>query len=353
MTTPVLPTHAGATRPLRVSVVQAAPVAFDRTATLERVRTLAGEAAAQGAQLVLFPEAFVSAYPRGLSFGTVIGSRSAEGREWYRRYWDSSVDVPGPHTHTLGAIAREHALHLVIGVIEREGGTLYCSVLLFAPDGTLLGTHRKLMPTAAERLVWGQGDGSTMQAFRTDIGVMGAAICWENYMPMFRMTLYGQQVQLYLAPTADSRDSWIATMRHIAMEGRCFVLSANQFARRSDYPEDYPLTPAVPPDTVLTRGGSCIVHPLGDVLAGPVYDENAVLVADIDLDDTVRGKFDFDVTGHYARPDVFELHVDTRPRRAVSTRTAEAGERRDGSVGENARGTVPDSRIAPRPDGVT
>ncbi len=261
------------------------------------------------------------AYPRGLSFGTVIGSRSEEGREWYRRYHESSIDVPGADTETLGTIARDHSLHLVIGVIERDGGTLYCTVLYFAPDGTLLGKHRKLMPTAAERLVWGQGDGSTMQAFQTQIGVIGAAICWENYMPMFRMTLYGQQVQLYLAPTADSRESWIATMRHIAMEGRCFVLSSNQFARRSDYPADYPLEPAVPPATILTRGRSCIVHPLGDLLAGPVYDEDALLVADLDLDDTVRGKFDFDVTGHYARPDIFELRVDSRARRALSPAT--------------------------------
>lgn len=303
---------------VRVAVVQAAPVAFDRDATLDRVQALSRDAAARGAQLVLFPEAFVSAYPRGLTFGTVVGSRTPEGREWYRRYWDSSIDVPGPHAERLGDIARECALHLVIGVIEREGGTLYCSVLFFAPDGTLLGSHRKLMPTAAERLVWGQGDGSTMQAHRTAIGTLGAAICWENYMPMYRMALYGQQVQLYLAPTADSRDSWIASMRHIAMEGRCFVLSANQFARRRDYPADYPLDPPVPDDAIVTRGGSCIVNPLGDVLAGPVYDDDALLVADLELADTIRGRFDFDVTGHYARPDVFELRVDTRRRDAVA-----------------------------------
>lgn len=328
-----------ATRPLpsgrvRVAVVQAAPVAFDRQATLERVRTLTADAAARGAQLVLFPEAFVSAYPRGLSFGTVVGSRTAEGREWYRRYWESSLDVPGPDTDALGAIAREARLHLVIGVIEREGGTLYCSVLFFSPTGTRLGVHRKLMPTAAERLVWGQGDGSTMQAYHTDIGTIGAAICWENYMPMFRMTLYGQHVQLYLAPTADSRESWIATMRHIAMEGRCFVLSSNQFARRSDYPADYPLEEPLDPDTIVTRGGSCIVHPLGDVIAGPIYDESALLVADLDLDDTVRGKFDFDVTGHYARPDIFDLRVDTRARRAVVMPAVD-------DLQERTRGRVP------------
>jgi nitrilase len=307
--------------PVRAAVVQCAPVSFDRDATIARVRERTAAAAAGGATLVLFPEAFISAYPRGLTFGTVIGSRSAEGREWYRRYWDSSVDVPGEHTSVLSDIARENRVHLVVGVIERDGGTLYCTVVFFAPDGALLGKHRKLMPTAAERLVWGQGDGSTMQVHHTAAGTLGAAICWESFMPMYRMSLYGQGVQIYLAPTADSRDSWIASMRHVAMEGRCFVLSANQFARRTDYPSDYPLDAGIAnglsADAILTAGGSCIVSPLGDVLAGPVYNEEALLFADLDLADTVRGKFDFDVTGHYARPDVFELRVNTASTKAV------------------------------------
>ncbi len=303
---------------VRVAVVQAAPAAFDLAATLERVREHTRHAAEQGAQLVLFPEAFVSAYPRGLTFGTVIGSRTAQGREWYRRYHASSISVPGPDTAALGDIARDYAMHLVIGVIERDGGTLYCTVLFFAPDGMLLDKHRKLMPTAAERIVWGQGDGSTMRAVRTHIGVLGAAICWENYMPMYRMSLYAQGVELYLAPTADSRESWISTVRHIALEGRCFVLSCNQFARRSDYPDDYPLDAPTAPDTILTRGGSCIVHPLGEIIAGPVYDRETVLVADLSLDDIPRARFDFDVTGHYARPDIFDLRVDTRARPAVT-----------------------------------
>lgn len=307
---------------VRVAVVQDTPVAFELAATLARVRELARDASSHGAQLALFPEAFVSAYPRGLGFGTVVGSRTAEGREWFRRYWESSLDVPGPHTEQLGEIARECAMQLVIGVIERDGGTLYCTVLFFAADGTLFGKHRKLMPTAAERLVWGQGDGSTMSAYHTNLGTVGTAICWENYMPMYRMHLYGQGVQLYLAPTADSRDTWLATMRHIALEGRCFVLSANQFARRSDYPTDYPLEADVAPDSIMTRGGSCIVSPLGEVLAGPAYDEAAILLADLDLNDTVRGKFDFDVTGHYARPDVFELRVQTAARHAVRVNDA-------------------------------
>ncbi len=306
------------TTTVRVAVVQAAPVAFDRECTLSKVRSLTHDAAGEGARLVVFPEAFVSAYPRGMTFGAVIGNRTAEGREWYRRYWESSVDVPGPTVDVLAEIARESETHLVIGVIEREGGTLYCTVLFFAPNGDYLGKHRKLMPTASERLVWGQGDGSTMPVFDTDVGRIGAAICWENYMPLYRTALYAKGVQLYLAPTADSRASWVASMQHIAVEGRCFVLSSNQFARRSDYPTDYPGELPSDPGAIVTPGGSCIVNPLGALIAGPVYDEEAILTADIDLDDIVRGKLDLDVVGHYARPDVFQLTVNERPARTVS-----------------------------------
>src|SRR5437762_11143076 len=221
---------------VRVAVVQAAPVGFDREGTLEKVRTLVAEASGQGARLILFPEAFVSGYPRGLDFGVRVGSRTAEGRELFRRYWESAVDVPGPAVEVLGAAARQAGAYLVIGVVERDGGTLYCTVLFFAPDGSLLGKHRKLMPTAAERLVWGYGDGSTLPVFDTAIGRLGAVICWENYMPLLRMTMYRKGIQLYCAPTADGREGWIASMQHIALEGRCFVLACTQFALRSDSP---------------------------------------------------------------------------------------------------------------------
>jgi nitrilase len=305
--------------PVRVAVVQAAPVSFDLDRTLARVRDLTAEAAGRGARLVLFPEAFVSAYPRGMSFGAVVGSRTPEGREWFRRYWASSVDVPGPATDALGEAARAHGVHLAIGVIERDGGTLYCTVCFFAPDGALLGTHRKLMPTASERLVWGQGDGSTMPVFDTPLGRLGAVICWENYMPLLRAAMYAKGIQLYLAPTADARERWVASMRHIALEGRCFVLSANQHTRRRDYPADYPGEVGGDPDAIISRGGSCIVDPNGELLAGPAWDEDAILVADLDLAETVRGKFDFDPVGHYARPDVFRLVVDERAKRVVAT----------------------------------
>ena len=204
---------------------------FDPERTLKKVDSLSTEAARKGARLVLFPEAFVSAYPRGMDFGAVVGSRTDEGREQFHRYWESSIDVPGPAVEALGRTAKKCQIYLVIGVIERHGGTLYCTVLFFAPEGTYLGKHRKVMPTASERLVWGFGDGSTMPVFDTPLGKLGAVICWENYLPLLRTAMYGKGIELYCAPTADPRDSWIASMRHIAVEGRCFVLSCNQFNR--------------------------------------------------------------------------------------------------------------------------
>lgn len=310
---------------VRVAVVQAAPAGFDRDATLGRVAHWAAEAAGQGARLALFPEAFVSAYPRGLDFGARVGSRTAEGREWFRRYAASSVEVPGPACDALRAIARSAGLELVIGVIERDGGTLYCSVLFFGPDGALRGKRRKLMPTAAERLVWGFGDGSTLGVVDTTAGRVGAAICWENYMPMLRMHLYHQGVQIYCAPTADNRDGWQATIRHVALEGRCFVLASNQFATRADYPSDYPIEGDLAPDAVLSRGGSAIVDPFGEVVAGPLWDRAGVLVADLDLDQIARGKYDLDVAGHYSRPDVFRLVVRTGPTPPVEVRPGDGG----------------------------
>ena len=309
---------------VRVAVVQAAPVGFDREETLEKVRVLAAEAAGQGARLIVFPEAFVAGYPRGLDFGVRVGSRTPEGRELFRRYWESGVDIPGPAVAALGEAARQAEAHLVIGVVERDGGTLYCSVLFFAPDGSLLGKHRKPMPTAAERLVWGFGDGSTLPVFDTPIGRLGAVICWENYMPLLRMHMYAQGIQLYCAPTADDRETWLPTMRHIALEGRCFVLGCNQFARRSDYPAVYPAIQGDDPSAVMSRGGSCIIDPMGRILAGPDFDGPTILVAGLDLAEIPRAKFDFDVVGHYARPDVFRLVVNTAATLPVVRNAADA-----------------------------
>lgn len=296
-----------------VAVAQAAPIAGDTRATLRKLDLLAGEAATRGAGLVLFPEAFVGGYPRGLAFGCTIGNRSAQGREEFRRYWDAAIDVPGPVCLAIGESAARHRIHLACGVIERDAGTLYCTVLFHGPDGALIGKHRKLMPTGAERLIWGFGDGSTMPVLDTPLGRVGAVICWENYMPLLRAAYYAKGIQIYLAPTADGRESWLSTMRHIAMEGRCFVLSCNQFARRADYPADYAEALGKDPARIVSRGGSCIVGPLGDVLAGPDHQGEAILTASIDLREITRAKLDFDPVGHYARPDVFRLHVNERP----------------------------------------
>ena len=304
---------------VRAAVVQASPCPFDRDRTLEKVAELTREATRDGSQLVVFPEAFVSAYPWGASFGATLGQRTPQGREDFRRYWDSAVDVPGPAVDRLGEIASENEAYLVIGVIERDQGTLYCAVLFFAADGSYLGKHRKLMPTASERLVWGFGDGSTMPVFETPLGKIGAVICWENYMPLLRMSMYSKGIQLYCAPTADSRDTWLSTMQHIALEGRCFVVSACQFIRRHDFPDDFDSSFGNEPQTVLSRGGSCIIDPLGQVLAGPNYEGSCILTANLDLDDVVRGKYDFDVSGHYARPDVFRLSVNEAPAPSVVT----------------------------------
>ena len=303
----------------RAAVVQASPVVFDRERTLAKAADLTADAARAGAALVVFPEAFVSAYPRGLDFGAVVGARTERGRDDFQRYWESSVDVPGPAVDALTRMARTHRVFLVMGVVERDRGTLYCSVLFFAPDGTFLGKHRKIMPTASERLVWGFGDGSTMPVYDTPLGTLGAVICWENYLPLMRAAMYAKGIELYCAPTADARDSWIASMRHIAVEGRCFVLSCNQFNRRGDFPADYQSSFGDDPETVMCRGGSCIVDPFGNFLAGPNVEGEAVIVAEIDRSQIVRGKFDLDVVGHYARPDIFELHVDERPKRPVVT----------------------------------
>ena len=308
---------------IKVAVVQAAPVLFDRDASVEKACRLIAEVGANGAKIILFPEAFIPAYPWGLSFGMVIGSRTPQGRKLWERYWSNAVELPGPAVEALSKAARQAQVYLVMGVIERDtgfsGGTLYCTLLYIGPDGRLLGKHRKLKPTASERLIWGEGDGSTLTVIETEFGKMGGLICWENYMPLARMALYGKGVEIYLAPTADTRDTWQATLRHIACEGRCFVLGCNQFVEKSAYPPDLEgIEELAHLPEVLCRGGSVIVSPMGETLAGPLYDREGVLYAELDLSEIVRGKLDFDVTGHYARPDVFQLSVNEEPALPVS-----------------------------------
>lgn len=308
---------------VRVAVVQAAPVLFDKEKTIAKAVDLIKEAAAKGAELVLFPEAFIPAYPRGLTFGTVVGHRSPEGRYTWQRYWENSVYVPSNDTDILCEVAKDNEVFLAMGLMERDSeyshGTIYCTTLYIGQDGNILGKHRKLKPTAGERLIWGEGDGSTLTVVDSNFGRIGGLICWENYMPLARMAMYGKGIELYLAPTADSRDTWQATMRHIACEGRCFVLGCNQFVTKDMYPENLVgLEDLETQPDVMCRGGSVIISPLGDIIAGPLFDKEGILYADLDMGEVARGKLDFDVVGHYARPDVFKLTINEKPSPPIS-----------------------------------
>jgi len=303
----------------RVAVVQAGSTLFDTSRTLDRMQAHCETLQEERVQLAVFPEAYIGGYPKGLDFGARVGMRSPAGRDDFLRYAESAIEVPGPEVRRIGSFAAALRCHIVCGVIERPGATLYCTALMFDETGALAGTHRKLMPTASERLIWGMGDGSHLQVVDTPAGRIGTAICWENYMPALRMAMYARGVEIWCAPTVDDRDIWPTSMRHIAYEGRCFVLSACQYLTRADCPAEYDAFHGAAPDAALIRGGSLIAGPLGDILAGPVYGREAVLVAEIDRGDIVRGKYDLDVAGHYARPDVFTLVVDERPRHAATS----------------------------------
>jgi nitrilase len=305
------------------AVVQASTVAADTTATVEKTIRLIEECGQRGAKVAVFPEAFIGGYPKGADFGISIGRRTMEGREEFRAYFEHAIDVPGPETRAIAQAARDAGTFVTIGVIERDGGTLYCTVLFFSPEGELLGKHRKLMPTAAERLCWGFGDGSTLTAVPTPWGNMGAVICWENYMPLLRTAMYSKNLAIYCAPTADDRDTWVPTMQHVALEGRCFVLSACQYLTRDQFPDVFQNRITDDAGEVLMRGGSVIVDPYGKVLAGPDFAGECILTAELNTKDLARSKIDFDVVGHYARPDVFQLTVEDRAMRAVRSASEE------------------------------
>ncbi|PTS79901.1 nitrilase [Sphingomonas sp. HMWF008] len=299
------------------AVVQAASLPSDALASARKAASLIAEAGAHGAKLIVFPEAFIGGYPKGASFGTPVGLRKPQGREDFRAYHQNAIALDGAEVAIIADAVAAADVFLAIGVIERDGGTLYCTALFFDGAKGLVAKHRKLMPTGAERLIWGFGDGSTLPVLDTPLGRIGAVICWENYMPMLRMAMYDQGVTLYCAPTADDRDTWPATMQHVAMEGRCFVFSSCQHITRGAYPVDYDCALGDDPATVLMRGGSMIVGPLGEILVGPDYTPETILYAKIDPDAVPRAKYDFDVVGHYARPDIFSLSVNVAPQPAV------------------------------------
>ncbi len=296
---------------VKVAVVQAASVFFDLEKSVEKSIKLIKEAAASGAELILFPEAFLPGYPRGMDFGAVVGSRTDEGRKAWQIYFDNAVKIPGEFTDKIAETVKECGCYVVMGVIEkdiRSMGTLYCTMLYFEPDGQIIGKHRKLKPTGSERIIWGEGQGDDFDVYDTSFGRIGGLICWENYMPLARMALFQQGIGIYLAPTADARDTWQATIRHIALEGRCFVLSCNQFVTKNMYPNDIPGIEKLDnyPE-ILSSGGSVVVSPLGKVICGPLYDKEGILFTDLNLDLITQGRMDFDVSGHYHRPDIFQF----------------------------------------------
>ncbi|OCK74950.1 putative nitrilase [Lepidopterella palustris CBS 459.81] len=314
---------------IKVAAVQAAPVAFDLQESLQRVSKFTSKAASSGADLVVFPEGYLSAYPWRYAFDATIGAREPSGRRWFAKYYNSAVAIPSTEFEFLCGVAKKNKVFLSVAIIEKDGCTLYCTAVLLDRGGNLLSAHRKLIPTAAERLVWGRGSGDGLVVVDTDIGKVGGLICWENYMPAARLALYQQGIEIYIAPNADDLPTWVATMQHIAKEGRCFVISVNQFCKVSDFPADYPpFTPnhhdrqpdgsAWTPDSILSHGGSCIVGPLGTFLAEPVWDKEEIVYAELFRDMLIESRMDFDPVGSYARPDIFSLSVNTKP--AVNVR---------------------------------
>jgi nitrilase len=289
-----------------VAAVQGTPAFLDREATIEKVDAYTKDAAANGASLVAFPEGFVPGYPDWLWRTTPWADA-----DWYSRWADQSVDVPGKACDALGAIAKEHNVFLVIPVNERDGGTIYNTMLYFGPDGALLAKHRKLMATGGERLAWGMGDGSTLAVIDTPFGRVGGLICWENYMPLARVAMYEQRVDILLCPTWDNSDVWVSTMRHVAKEGGCYVFGIASCLRGSDVPESIPGRDKLygGDDDWMSRGNTVIVDPSGTVMAGPIAETDGTLYAEIDLGVVSHARRHFDVVGHYARPDVFRLDV--------------------------------------------
>jgi len=300
---------------VRVACVQAEPVILDRAATLDKLAALTAEAKSQGAQLVVFPETFVPAYPSSAWAKFLAGWADPRAKASFARLARESIVVPGPDCDRLAAVAREHEVWLVTGVNERDPdrpGTLYNALLYHSPEGELALHHRKLVPTNHERLIWGQGDGGGLRALPTPIGRIGGLICWENYMPLARFSLYESGVEIYIASTADDGDAWQATLVHIARESRAFVVAPAHFQRAGSYPDDFPLREQLESLDVLGRGGSAVLAPDGSYLAGPLYGEESILYADLEPQRLDEERQRFDPAGHYHRPDVLTLTVTPR-----------------------------------------
>lgn len=299
----------------RVAVVQAAPVMFDKAACLQKAAALIKEAGAQGAELIVFPELFIPCYPYGMTFGFTVGSRKEPGRADWKLYYDNSVLVPGEETASLAAAAKEAGAYVSIGVSERcaETATLYNSNLIFTPEGELTPVHRKLKPTGAERVVWGDADKGFFPVVDTPWGAVGSLICWESYMPLARAALYQKGVTIYISPNTNDNPEWQATIQHIAIEGHCYFINCDMVFDRDMYPAALNAGEEISrlPQKVC-RGGSCVIDPYGHYVTEPLWDEEGIIYAELDLDKIPASRMEFDACGHYARPDVLKLTVEDR-----------------------------------------
>jgi nitrilase len=302
---------------VKVACVQAEPAIFDREATIDRLGELAAEARGNGAQLAVFPEAFIPVYPSSRWARYLAGWTDGDAKSAYARLARESLEIPSPAATRIGEIAREHSIWLAVGANELAGGTIYNALLLYGPDGGLAIHHRKLVPTNHERLVWGQGDGRGLDTVDIGGAKVGGLICWENLMPLARFALYERGVEIYLAPTAEDSDGWLDSMRHIARESRSFVVAPSHFQRAASYPADFPLRDLLDGVDVIGRGGSAILDPGGAYLAGPLYDEEGILYAELDPARLWEERQRFDPAGHYHRPDVLQLAVTPRPSAAT------------------------------------
>ncbi len=300
----------------KIAVIQAAPIMFDKKACTEKVIHLIQQAAQQNAELIVFPELFIPGYPYGMTFGFRVGSRNEEGRKDWKLYYDNSIVVPGAETQQIANAAKKAHAYISIGVSERDAvtGTLYNTNLFFSPQGDLIAVHRKLKPTGTERVVWGDADKGYFPVAQTPWGIMGSLICWESYMPLARAALYEKGVCLYISPNTNDNPEWQSTIQHIALEGRCYFINCDMFFTK----QMYPITQlhccdeiAKLPD-IVCRGGSCIIDPYGHYVTQPVWDKEDIIYADLDMDKVYMSKMEFDVCGHYARPDVLKLQVNEK-----------------------------------------
>lgn len=298
----------------KIALVQAEPIMFDKNACLEKALTLIEEAASKDAELIVFPELFIPGYPIGMNFGFSMGKRTESGREDWKRYYDASIVAGGEEFAKLAAAAKKAGAYISMGFSERDavGGTLYNSNVIFEPDGSYK-VHRKLKPTGTERVVWGDADKDYFPITETPWGPMGSLICWESYMPLARVALYQKGVTIYISPNTNDNPEWQATIQHIAIEGKCYFINADMIVRKSSYPEDLNEKEAVAMQPEMgCRGGSCIIDPYGHYVTEPVWDEETIIYAELDMQLPAACKMEHDAVGHYARPDVLKLVVEDK-----------------------------------------